>query len=97
MVLGGVITDLTETGSPVVLEHRQAPVMARRFTPLYRNSMSNKVSQQTKQRPNDIPVSLTVDPNDVVGVGSLVNFQIDNTLLHALRTIGVADQPGPEL
>ena len=95
MIFGGVITDSTQAGSSIVHEYRQAPVMVTRFTPLYRNSLSNKVTQQITQRPNDVPVNATIDPNNIVGVGSIVNFQIDNALLNALRAQGIADEPAP--
>ena len=70
--------------------------MARRFTPLYRNSISNKISQQVKQRPNDITVTVNVVPTEVLAVGSINKFHIDDTLSNALRAIGVADEPAHE-
>ena len=75
----------------VIHEHRQAPVQAKRFTPLY-STASGVITQRVKVTPDFSPVHRRVERANILAVGTINNFFIDQALLEFLRSIGVVDQ-----
>ena len=89
----GVITSINDDGQKFrVHEHRQAPRLEKRFTPLYLNSNNNRHEVNCKVKPDPnvhTPTMIAVSNADVLGCGSIHDYMINGSLFGTLRSMGV--------
>ena len=94
-VLGGIVKNiLPDSNTLVVHEHGQGTTTQskRRFTPLYNNSMTNRIESKLKPQDYHTPVLRDVDIRNVHVTGKMVKYHVGADMFDSLRSLGVLDE-----
>ena len=93
IVHAGIVTDTADAGKTLAVhEHRQAPRLKKRFTPLYLNTNTNKHEVKLKPKPYHEATMVTVHDTDVLATGSIFDHMVHDSMFDALHSIGVLDE-----
>ena len=92
-VEAGTVVDLPDDGFMTVHEHRQAPVLKRRFVPLYFNSDTESYEPRVVTHDCHIPATSRVPVTSVHVAGEISDTRmIAQHMLDSLHSLGVFDE-----
>ena len=94
-VLGGIVKNiLPDSNTLVIHEHGQGLTerSKRRFTPLYTNSMNNRIEAKTVPQDFHTPVLRDVNIRNIHVSGKLTKNHVDADMFKSLRSLGVLDE-----
>ena len=94
-MLGGIVkTVLRDSNTIVFREHGQGLTARskRRFTPLFTNSMNNRIEAKTSPTDAHTPVLRDVNIRDIHVSGTISKGYVDAEMFNTLRALGVIDE-----
>ena len=94
-VLGGVVQNVLRDSNTIVIhEHGQGLTSRskRRFTPLFTNSMNNRIEAKTSPTEIHTPVLRDVNIRDIHVTGTISKGYVEADMFNALRALGVLDE-----
>jgi len=94
-VLGGIVKNILPDSNTLVIHEYGQGLTARskrRFTPLYTNSMNNRIEAKTVPQEFHTPVLRDVNIRNIHVSGKLTKNHVDADMFSSLRSLGVLDE-----